>query len=119
MPNHRPARRFARTLLALAGLLYLIGMAADPLLHARAGPNDAATAVAYVGGGVPDGSDAPAPDGDRQCQHCTLTGPLLFPSAHQGSAELVVPAAAAVQPTHPGRALAARTPALPRAPPHL
>jgi hypothetical protein len=68
-----PSRRFGAVLL-LAGLLYWLGAAADPIVHAMAIAGDAAE----VETGAPvEGPEAPsAPHNDLQCLLCKLAGPV-------------------------------------------
>jgi hypothetical protein len=64
-----------RFLLALAGTLYLMGAAADPLLHAFA----AAAEAPAVAAGVPQDVEPPAPHDDAECAACKLASIPALP----------------------------------------
>lgn len=116
MHDHHRRRRFARLLLAVAGLLYLVGMAADPLLHAGTGARAAVEVVAAGHDGLSEGSDGAA-HADWQCLYCTVAGAFVLPAGSPGLSARVVRAGADLLPSGPARTPPVHTLARPRAPP--
>jgi hypothetical protein len=101
----------------LAGLLYLCGAVAEPLVHAPAGAVAVAGGLAWVGSGDGPIESGSSPHADAPCLLCEAASPFWRPAITPGIAEPIVLA--------PARAFAAGTirapPAFPsskpRAPP--
>src|SRR5690606_9510754 len=119
MPDHlryRRGRRSPRLVLLLAGLLYLTGMAAEPLVHPFASPTQDG-GVVWVGETGTDEPDSPVPHGDAQCLLCKLTGPLLLTARGPVVAVSLVPTAGEFVLEGIGHAAPDHLAPLPRAPP--
>jgi hypothetical protein len=90
MLNHHRCRRRSRLVLVLAGLLYLLGVAADPLVHAVAEQSTMVeTALTGVETEAPEHSAPVVPHGDAECLLCKVSGPLILPEASSQVGEQV------------------------------
>jgi hypothetical protein len=121
MSDHQqlPGRR-ARAVLLLAGLLYLLGAAAEPFVHvydanASAGGQVLSSQTDVSG----DDAEAPLPHAEAPCLLCVITGPLaladvrtISPHVATGTERVRGPPAAL---SAPARLLLPQ----PRAPPHV
>jgi hypothetical protein len=115
--QHRRCGR-ARLVLVLAGLLYLLGVVVDPLVHASAEQSqNVEFALTGTETDSPDQSDPVVPHADSQCLLCKVSGPLLLPDAEivNGGKERSIRGTFAF--AEAARGPPASTLALPRAPP--
>jgi hypothetical protein len=110
----------SRGLLLLAGLLYLLGAAADPLVHVGLGGAGGSEVllVDSAAGDEEGGAEVPAHE-EGPCLLCKASGPLtlaLPPAGTVPAPEVRTPAPLAVPlATSPSSQL----PSQPRAPPHV
>lgn len=118
LEHPHPRHRLPRLVLFLAGLLYLLGTAAEPLLHANAAEGQGRDVVLV--GNAEEGSQPSAPSPphhDANCLVCKLGGPLLLDEA----GALLVAGTAASASVYPlfgcSRAPPAFLSSQPRAPP--
>jgi hypothetical protein len=82
LDRQHPRHRLPRLVLFLAGLLYLLGTAAEPLLHAYAAEGQGREVVLL--GNAEEGPQPSAPllpHHDAGCLVCKLGGPLLLDEA--------------------------------------
>ncbi|CAN5668902.1 hypothetical protein BH23GEM3_BH23GEM3_24300 [soil metagenome] len=81
MPDHHHrCPSLSRVFLLLAGVLYFLGAAAEPLLHAN--PVQAQGGMVVLFDAVESGSDesdSPVPHNESQCLLCKAAGPLVVP----------------------------------------
>jgi len=121
MHDHQPlCRRLSRLVLLLAGLLYLFGAAADPIVHAYAA-GDAPEAVLAADDMGPD-REAPESEPTHDEQHCLLCKvagavALTAPASAVHVPEVRPVAGMTIRAGAP-RAPPAHLPSPPRAPPH-
>lgn len=118
MPNHRPCRRrLPRLFVAIAGLLFLGGTAAEPLVHALvAGPGPASTVAAGQPGDGDGGPDGPHEESD--CLLCKASGPVVLTSGGGLVTQVVVSDGRERIGESIGRSPPAFPAVQPRAPPH-
>jgi hypothetical protein len=110
--------RLSGLVLLLVGLLYLMGIAADPVVHAIGGPSQESGVVLSTGSGDDHGESEPAvPHGDTQCMLCLIAGPITLPQVDTGIEIVVGAASRPLLQDAPSRAPPAHTLAQPRAPP--
>jgi hypothetical protein len=112
--------RLSRLVLLLAGLLYLLGAAADPIVHAYAAANAPEAALA-AGEADPD-RDTPESEpthDERHCLLCKVAGATaLWAPTPDALVFEVRPVSAAQIRAGGARAPPAHLPSQPRAPPH-
>lgn len=79
MPDrrHRPGR-LSRLIVLLAGLLYLCGAVAEPLVHAYGDGEHAAQQLAVSSPGGEDAPGSSLPHVDAECLLCKASGTLPF-----------------------------------------
>jgi hypothetical protein len=65
--------------MVLAGLLYLVGAAAEPLVHAYAAGQDSGVVLVGDAGDGSGQSDPSLPHDESQCLLCKIAAPLVVP----------------------------------------
>jgi hypothetical protein len=113
-------RRLPRLVLLFAGLLYLLGAAADPIVHAYAAAD--APAAELAAGGADADRETPESEpthDERHCLLCKVAGATaLWAPTPDALVFEVRPVSAAQIRAGGARAPPAHLPSQPRAPPH-
>jgi hypothetical protein len=119
MRDHQPdVRKLPRVVMLLAGLLYLLGTAAEPLVHVY-GAAGAAVGTAVIADVEGDSrQSAPsAPHAEVDCLFCKAGATFVLDEPVGSLRVEIVRAADVFAPGIPSRASPLPSPVLPRAPP--
>jgi hypothetical protein len=120
MLNHQHLRRRSRLILVLAGLLYLIGAVADPLVHAVAERSGVVEiALSDTETETPEHSAPVVPHGDSECLLCKVSGAVFLPEAASQVSEEVRESRGTFALVEMVRGPPSSPLTLPRAPPRL